>query len=107
MPLRRRYVLQLAASAAALSALPRVARAQAYPTRPITMIVPLAAGGLTDAIGRVVAERMRRSLGQPIIIENITGADGSIGRQRQVRLRLLKTVAREVDRGPGALPGPD
>ena len=61
--------------------------AQAYPSRPITMIVPFAAGGSADTIGRVMAERMRGSLGQPIIIENVSGADGSIGAGRAARAR--------------------
>jgi tripartite-type tricarboxylate transporter receptor subunit TctC len=61
------------------------AAAQTYPTRPITMIVPFAAGGPTDALARIIAEPMRRELGQPIIIENVTGAGGSIGVGRAVR----------------------
>jgi tripartite-type tricarboxylate transporter receptor subunit TctC len=81
----RRRFLHLAAGAAALPAATRIARAQVYPTRPITLIVPLSAGGPTDVVGRVVAERMRGSLGQPIIIENITGADGTIGTGRAAR----------------------
>lgn len=55
------------------------AMAQVYPSRPITMIVPFPAGGPTDAVARVVADRMRKSLGQPVIIENVVGASGSIG----------------------------
>src|SRR5438270_52879 len=55
------------------------AQAQPYPSRPITMVVPFAAGGPTDAIARAISERMRVSLGQSIIIENVTGAGGSIG----------------------------
>jgi tripartite-type tricarboxylate transporter receptor subunit TctC len=62
-----------------------VATAQTYPVRPITLIVPFAAGGPTDTIARIVTERMRMSLGQPIIIENVTGADGSIAVGRAVR----------------------
>jgi tripartite-type tricarboxylate transporter receptor subunit TctC len=54
-------------------------RAQAYPSRPITLVVPLPAGGPIDATARIIAEGMRTSLGQPVIIENITGASGSIG----------------------------
>ena len=61
------------------------ADAQTYPTRPITMVVPFAAGGPTDTITRIVAERMRSSLGQTVIIENVTGADGSIGVGRVAR----------------------
>src|SRR5262245_33708002 len=85
MKLPRRKFLHLAAGAAALPAASRVAGAQAWPTRPITMVAPFAAGGPTDVIGRVVAEGMRASLGQPVIVENVTGAGGSIGVGRVVR----------------------
>jgi tripartite-type tricarboxylate transporter receptor subunit TctC len=83
----RRRFLHLAAGAAALPAVSRIARAQTYPTRPITMIVPVAAGGPTDVFGRIIAERMRSSLGQPVVIENVTGADGNIGVGRAARAR--------------------
>jgi tripartite-type tricarboxylate transporter receptor subunit TctC len=83
----RRRFLGLAAGAAALPAVSRIARAQAYPTRPITMIVPFAAGSGTDVIGRVLAARMSDSLKQPVIIENVSGADGSIGTGRAARAR--------------------
>src|SRR5215467_7592912 len=83
----RRQFLHLAAGAAALPAASRVAWAQAYPARPITMVIPAGAGNSLDAIGRVVAERMGRGLGQPIIIENVPGADGSIGVGRVARAR--------------------
>ncbi|MBV8577732.1 MAG: tripartite tricarboxylate transporter substrate binding protein, partial [Acetobacteraceae bacterium] len=56
-----------------------------YPTRPITMIVPFAAGGATDTLARFLGERMRAILGQPIIIENVAGATGTIGVGRVVR----------------------
>jgi len=59
--------------------------AESYPSRPITMIVPWPAGGPTDTIARIVSERMRLSLGQPIIIENIAGAGGTIGVARVAR----------------------
>ncbi len=59
--------------------------AQDYPTRPITMIVPFAAGGPTDVVARIMAEGMRPSLGQNVLIENITGAAGSIGVGKAVR----------------------
>jgi len=85
--LARRKFLHLAAGAAALPAMSRSAEAQAYPTRPITMIVPVAPGSSTDVIARVVAERMKSALGQPIIIENISGADQSIGIGRVARAR--------------------
>jgi tripartite-type tricarboxylate transporter receptor subunit TctC len=80
----RRRVLHLAAGAVAL---PAVARAQTYPSRPITVIVPLGAGGPTDAVARIMAERMRVSLAQPVIIENVTGADGTVGAGRAARAR--------------------
>src|SRR6516164_4247869 len=75
----RRQFLRLAVGAAALPVVACDPEAQSYPSRPITMIVPFAAGGGTDGVGRVVAERMRGLIGQPIIIENVVGADGSIG----------------------------
>src|SRR5205823_14509591 len=59
--------------------------AQIYPSRPITMVVPFAAGGGTDVVGRILGERMRASLGQPIIVENVGGANGSIGVGRVAR----------------------
>jgi len=87
MKLPRRQFLHLAAIAAALPAVSGFAWAQAYPTRPITMIVPSLPGSASDAVARIVAERMRRSLGQPIIIENIGGAGGSIGTGRAARAK--------------------
>jgi tripartite-type tricarboxylate transporter receptor subunit TctC len=81
----RRQFLHLAAGAAALPAVSRMAQAQAYPSRPITIIVPFPAGGPSDAVARILAEPMRRSLGQPIIIENVAGANGSIGTGRVAR----------------------
>jgi tripartite-type tricarboxylate transporter receptor subunit TctC len=59
--------------------------AQTYPSKPITVIVPFAAGGATDVLARFLGERLRAILGQPIIIENVTGAGGSIGVTRLVR----------------------
>jgi tripartite-type tricarboxylate transporter receptor subunit TctC len=85
--LPRRKFLRLAAASAALPTTARIAWAQAYPTRPITMIVPFAAGAAIDTIGRIVAERMRRPLGQPVIVENVSGADGSIGVGRAASAR--------------------
>src|SRR6516165_7164970 len=70
MNLARRTFLHLAAGAAALPAVSRGARAQAYPTRPITIILPFAVGGATDVIALLLAERIRQSLGQPVIVEN-------------------------------------
>jgi len=61
------------------------AAAQTYPSKPITLVVPWAAGGPTDTITRILAEPMRVSLGQPLVIENISGAAGSIGVGRVAR----------------------
>jgi tripartite-type tricarboxylate transporter receptor subunit TctC len=82
MKLPRRTFLYLAAGAAALPAMSRNARAQAYPSRPIIMVVPFAAGGAFDVLGRIVAARMSEILGQQVIIENTTGAAGIIGVKR-------------------------
>jgi tripartite-type tricarboxylate transporter receptor subunit TctC len=70
----------LAAGVLAASALAQgIAAAQTYPVRPITIIVPFAAGGPTDILARVLGEHIRAELGQPVLIENVTGAGGSIG----------------------------
>jgi tripartite-type tricarboxylate transporter receptor subunit TctC len=83
----RRRFLGLAVGAAALPAMFRIARAQSYPARPITIIDTFAAGGATDVSARIVAEPMRTFLGQPIIVENVAGADGKIGTGRAARAR--------------------
>jgi tripartite-type tricarboxylate transporter receptor subunit TctC len=62
-----------------------VAQAQTYPTRPITLVVPFPPGGSTDVIARITAERMRATLGQPIVIENVGAAQGSVGVGRVAR----------------------
>jgi tripartite-type tricarboxylate transporter receptor subunit TctC len=85
MKIPRRQFLRLAASAAALPAVSRIAGAQTYPSRTVTMIVPFAAGGPTDVSARIIAERMSRTLGQQIIIENVLGAGGTTGSIRAVR----------------------
>src|SRR5262245_44778978 len=87
MKLPRRKFLQFAAVAAAAPAISRVATAQTYPSLPITMIVPVAAGSSTDVVARLLAERIKGTLGQPVIIENVSGADGSIGVGRLARAR--------------------
>src|SRR5260221_14033090 len=61
------------------------AQAQTFPSRSITLIVPFPAGGSTDVVARIMAERMRPLLGQPVIIENVGGAGGSIGVGRVAR----------------------
>jgi tripartite-type tricarboxylate transporter receptor subunit TctC len=75
----RRTILRGAAAALAAPALASIAHAQAYPSRPITIIVPYPPGGPTDTIARLLAERMRATLGQPVVIENVSGAGGTLG----------------------------
>ncbi len=85
MNLHRRKFLHLTAGAAALSATSRIAQAEAYPTRPVTIIVPFPAGGPTDTIARIIADRMRVSLDQTVLLENVSGANGPIGVGRVAR----------------------
>jgi tripartite-type tricarboxylate transporter receptor subunit TctC len=87
MKFPRRQFLHLAAGAAALPFAPAVARAQSYPSRPVTMIVPFAAGAGTDVAARVIGEYMSRMLGQPFVIENVSGAGGTTGSTRVMRAR--------------------
>jgi tripartite-type tricarboxylate transporter receptor subunit TctC len=75
----------MAAGAGVLTLVPSVARPQSFPSRPITIIVPNPAGGPLDTVARIVAKHMQGSLGQPIIVENIPGASGSIGTGRIAR----------------------
>ena len=80
-----RLTSHLTLCVAALLAVSQAAWAQAYPTRPITIVVPFTAGGPTDALVRTLSERMQHSLGQPLIVENVTGAAGTIGVGRVAR----------------------
>jgi tripartite-type tricarboxylate transporter receptor subunit TctC len=73
------------AALVALAAFSSAARADNFPSHPITIVVPFSAGGPSDAMARVLAERMQRSLGQTVLIENVTGAGGSLGVGRVVR----------------------
>ena len=83
MTTKRGFLLALAASASISAICP--AFAEVYPARPITIVVPFPAGGPTDTVGRILAERMRASLGKPLTIENVAGAGGSIGIGRVAR----------------------
>ena len=78
-------VLLLTAGALTLPVSSRFASAQTYPARPITIIVPFLPGGVSDVMARLMAEPMRAFLGQPVIVENVAGAGGSIGAGRAVR----------------------
>jgi tripartite-type tricarboxylate transporter receptor subunit TctC len=85
MNLLRRQFLHLAAGAAALPAMPRIARAQPYPSRPVRIIIPFPAGQATDTVARLMGQSLSERLGQPFVIENRTGAGGNIGTETVVR----------------------
>jgi tripartite-type tricarboxylate transporter receptor subunit TctC len=85
MGLPRRTFLQLAAGAAVLPAVPRIACAQAYPTRPVHIIVGFPAGGTTDIVGRLVGQWLSERLGQQFVVENRPGASGNIATEGVAR----------------------
>ncbi|MCC6890349.1 MAG: tripartite tricarboxylate transporter substrate binding protein [Hyphomicrobiales bacterium] len=90
MTMIRRQILSLAGGALAAPALVRSSAAQAYPSRPIRVVVMLAAGGGTDFLARLTGEHVSRSLGQQVVVENRTGAGGTIG---------IETVAKSLPDG--------
>src|SRR5262249_12361636 len=87
MKLPRRQFLHLAAGAAALPAMSRMASAEAYPARPVTIVVPFAAGGAPDLCAASFGQYMARPPGQPVMIENVVGAGGTTGSLRAMRAR--------------------
>src|SRR5689334_9065377 len=84
MPISRRTLIVSAGCASALPLFPRIAFAK-YPDRPIRLIVPFAAGGDADIVGRIVGDRISNALGQPVVIDNRGGAGGSIGAEAVAR----------------------
>ena len=85
MKLARRQFLRLAAFAGALPIGNRLANAQAYPERPVRIIVPVSAGGATDILGRLLAQWLSDRMGQPFVVENRPGAGGNIGTEMALR----------------------
>lgn len=95
----RRAALALGLSAASLAAFAVPSSAQQFPDRSVTLVVPFAAGGSTDVVARVIAQKMSEDLGQQVIVENVAGAGGNIGADRVARAEpdgytiLMGTVA--------------
>ena len=85
MKLTRRMTMAAALGAGLALAAPMAARAQDFPSRPITMVVPFAAGGSTDLVARVIAQKMAADLGQNVVVENVGGAGGSLGADKVAR----------------------
>src|SRR5262249_50036760 len=85
MELPRRKFLHLAAGAAALPAVSRIAWAQGYPTRPVRIVLPFAPGGVNDITARLIGQLLTERLGQQFLIENRTGGGGNIGIEAVVR----------------------
>ena len=83
--MRGKSVIAVFAAAVSLALAPALGHAEDYPSRSITMIVPLAPGGSTDTLGRIMAQGMRPTLNQPVVVENTAGAAGTIGVTRAVR----------------------
>jgi tripartite-type tricarboxylate transporter receptor subunit TctC len=81
-PPHRRQFLHLAAGAAALPSVSRIARAQAYPSRPVRLVVGFPAGGTNDIHARLIADWLSKQFGRPFIVENRPGASGNIGLDR-------------------------
>src|SRR5262245_29632452 len=85
MKLPRRKFLHLAAGAAALTAVSRIARAQAYPTRPVRIVVGFPAGGTNDLFSRLIGQWLSRRLGQQFIVENRPGMSGNLATEAVIR----------------------
>ena len=107
MGLARRQFLQLAAGAAALPAVSGIARAKTYPTRPVRLVVPYAAGGPSDIAARLIGQSLAERLGQQIIIDNRPGAGSNIGTEVVVTLppeRVMSALAPIAEGAPPIQP---
>src|SRR5262245_34446601 len=85
MTLARRAFLRLASGATALAALPHMAQAQAYPSRPVRIVVGTAPGGAADIFARLIGDWLSKRFGQPVIVENRTGAGGVVAAEMVLR----------------------
>ena len=103
MKLPRRLFLQLAAGAAALPAVSRIASAQTYPLRPVRMIVPFASGGASDILARLVGQWLSERLGQPFVIEMRPGAGGNVGTEAVVNAAPDGHTLLMVNAAPSAI----
>ena len=97
----RRHVLYLAAGAAALSAMSRIAKAQTYPNKFVRLVVPFQAGGQIDIVGRIISQWLSERLGQQFVVDNCPGAGSNIGTEAVIRapadgytLRILHSLPR-------------
>jgi hypothetical protein len=101
-PLSRRLTLSLALAALTAASLPSIrpsAAAEDYPTRPVTLVVPAAAGGTTDIVARLIAEGMTKELGQQFLVDNKDGASGNIGIRIGARRDRLWPISQTAGRG--------
>src|SRR5258708_7645443 len=99
-----RCLVFLGLAATLVAAVPRAAAAETWPDRPLTMVVPFPPGGPTDALGRITSERMGRALHQSIIVDNVSGAGGTLGVAKVARVQLIPSrgaapVRRDVAAG--------
>ena len=102
MPLPRRTFLQLAAGAAALPAVARNALAEAWPSRPVTVLVFVPAGGTPDIIARLIGQGLSQRLGQSVVIDNRPGGGGNLALQAVARAAAAPAAScRNVRRGSG------
>ena len=104
MKLPRRQFLHLAASAAALPAVSRMARAQTYPTRPVRIVVGFAAGGPNDIIARLMGQWLSERLGQQFVIDNRPGAASNSATEAVVRAPPVATHFSKSARRPRSMP---
>ena len=97
--LKLRSMLPVLLAATAAVSLPGSLNAQGYPDKPITLIVPFAAGGPSDTIGRLVADHLGRKLGQQLVVENVGGAGGTLGAERAAKAAPTATRSSHITAG--------